>query len=42
MADTKVSFSAEKFGEEISGKWKYWVNGVNAKFTLKKEIPAAE
>jgi hypothetical protein len=36
VADTKVNFAVQKFGDEISGKWTYKVNGVSGKFTLKK------
>jgi len=36
-ADTNVAFTVEKFGDEISGKWVYNVNGVSATFTLKKQ-----
>ena len=37
-ADTKVSFTVKKFGDEIKGKWTYKPNGAGARFTLKKEI----
>lgn len=34
-ADTNVNFAAQKFGEKMSGKWVYTVNGVSAVFMLK-------
>ena len=37
-ADTEVTFTVRKFGDEIKGKWTYKHSGASAKFTLKKEI----
>ncbi len=35
--DDKVTFTANKFGNEISGRWVYKVNGATASFLLKRE-----
>lgn len=33
----KNTSTVEKFGDKISGKWVYKVNGASATFTLKKQ-----
>jgi len=41
-ADTEVTFTVRKFGDEIKGKWTYKHSGASAKFTLKKEILSSQ
>ena len=41
-ADTQVTFTVKKFGDEIKGKWTYKPNGASARFTLKKEFLSSQ